>query len=151
MLRLSRSAGVAAAILLLAGHGAAAQGAASAGGFSLASLNGHYAGIFSGTVPHKTGTETILGTGIFIADGKGNLHGRETYTVGATVCEASLSGTYTVGRDGRGTDTITFTALSAGCASGSFTQSLVIASGGSLVLLANTNGQQIQEQWYLQQ
>jgi hypothetical protein len=131
---------------LIAGGGAAN----AAGGFSLASLKGSYAGIFSGTIPGTTGTETILGTGVFIADGKGHLKGRETYTVGTTVCEATLSGTYTVGRDGRGTDAVTFTALTPGCTGGTYTQSLAIAGGGSQVLLANTNGQQIEERWYLQ-
>jgi hypothetical protein len=143
--------GFVAGLALVALSGAGGAAAAGQSGFSKASLNGSYAGIFSGTIPHKSGTETILGTGVFIADGKGHLSGKETYTLGTQTCEATLSGTYTVGSDGRGTDNVTFTATTAGCAGGTYTQSLVIAGGGSLVLLANTNGQQIQEQWYIQQ
>jgi hypothetical protein len=143
--------GLAASLALVALSGACGEAMAGSGGYSKASLNGSYAGIFSGTIPHDTGSETILGTGVFIADGKGHLSGKETYTVGKTTCQATLSGTYTVKRDGQGTDSITFTPTTAGCTGGSYTQSLVIGGGGSLVLLANTNGQLIQEQWYLQQ
>jgi hypothetical protein len=143
--------GLVAGLALVALSGPGGDAGTGQTGYSKASLNGSYAGIFSGTIPHKTRSETILGTGVFIADGKGHLTGAETYTIGTTTCEATLSGTYTVGPDGRGSDSITFTPTTAGCTGGTYTQSLVIAGGGSLVLLANTNGQQIQEQWYIQQ
>lgn len=139
--------GLAALLLALSGTG---SGAAAQGDFSQASLSGRYAGIFSGRVPRGGGSLPIVGTGIFIADGKGHLRGRESYTLGTTTCEATISGTYKVGPDGRGTDAVTFTTLGKGCASGSFTQSFVIARHGALVLLANTNGQQIEERWHLQ-
>ncbi|HEV2302290.1 MAG TPA: hypothetical protein VGR91_12040 [Stellaceae bacterium] len=144
----SRVVGVAAALATLGGF--ALNGAAAAGGFSLASLNGSYAAIFSGEVPNGSGSLPMLGTGVFIADGKGHLRGRETYTLGTAVCEAKVSGTYRVEPDGRGTAALDFTALTKGCASGSYTQSLVIARRGSLVLLANTNGQRIEEEWHRQ-
>jgi hypothetical protein len=127
------------------GNGNAAQG-----GFSLASIRGSYAGIFEGKI--NTGNELlpILGTGIFVADGKGNLTGHETYTVVTTPCEASISGTYAVNPDGSGTDSATFTPSTPGCTGGSYTQSLAIAQSGQLVVLSNTNGDQINEEWHRQ-
>lgn len=139
-----RAAAALAALSAIAGGGAAAQS------FSAASLEGSYAGTFTGETPHDGGFLPIIGTGVFIADGKGHLRGRETYTLGTAVCEATLRGTYRVEPDGRGSAAITFTALSKGCAGGSYTQSLVIAKGGALVLLANTDGQRIEERWYRQ-
>ncbi|MGO9451726.1 MAG: hypothetical protein ACLQDV_11905 [Candidatus Binataceae bacterium] len=119
-------------------------------GFSLVSVKGSYAGIFSGNI--NTGTELlpILGTGVFISDGAGNLTGHETYTVVTTPCEATIQGTYTVGPDGTGTDSVKFMTSTPGCTGGSYTQSLAIAQSGQLVLLSNTNGDQINEQWHLQ-
>ena len=126
------------------------SGNAGAAGFSLASMKGSFAGIFSGKI--NTGTQLLafLGTGIFVADGAGNLTGHETYTVVTTPCNATIKGTYTVMPDGSGTASVTFTTSTPGCTSGSYTQSLAIAQAGQLVLLSNTNGDQINEQWHLQ-
>lgn len=119
-------------------------------GFSLASLKGSYAGIFSGKINTEGGLLRILGTGIFVADGHGNLTGHESYTVVTTHCEASISGTYVVNSDGSGTDAVTFTPSTPGCTGGTYTQGLAIAGRGELVLLSNTNGDQINEEWHLQ-
>jgi hypothetical protein len=119
-------------------------------GFSLASLHGSYAGIFSGKIKTPKGLLRILGTGIFVADGHGHLTGHETYTVVTTPCEASISGTYTINPDGSGKDSAAFDTSSQGCTSGTYTQALAIAQGGELVLLSNTNGDQIDEEWHLQ-
>lgn len=121
--------------------------AAAKEGFRLSSIKGSYASTFSGK--SSSGVE-VLGTGVFVSDGEGNLSGHETLTVDTTVCEATIKGAYTVNPDGTGTDSIDFTATTAGCASGSYTQSLVIAGSGELVLLSNTNGDRINEQWHLQ-
>ncbi len=121
--------------------------AAAKKGFGLSSIKGSYASAFSGKA--GSGVE-ISGTGVFVSDGEGNLSGHETFTVDSTVCEATIKGIYTVNPDGTGTDSIDFTATTAGCASGSYTQSLVIAQSGELVLLSNTNGDRINEQWHLQ-
>jgi hypothetical protein len=59
---------------------------------------------------------------------------------------SSFKGSYA----GTGTNSIDFTATTPGCTSGSYTQSLVIGGFGDLVLLSNTNGDQINEQWHLQ-
>jgi hypothetical protein len=119
-------------------------------GFSLASVKGSYAGIFTGNI--NTGTQflPILGTGVFISDGAGNLTGHETYTVVSTPCEATIEGTYTVGPDGTGADSVKFMTSTPGCTGGSYTQSLAIAQSGKLVLLSNTNVDQINEEWQLQ-
>ncbi|MGO9060942.1 MAG: hypothetical protein ACLQU2_26700 [Candidatus Binataceae bacterium] len=125
-------------------------GNAGAAGFSLASMKGSYAGIFSGNINTGTQLLPILGTGIFVSDGSGNLTGHETYTVVNTPCEATIKGTYTVGPDGSGTDSIKFTTSTPGCTGGSYTQGLAIAQAGQLVLLSNTNGDQINEEWHSQ-
>jgi hypothetical protein len=148
-MRLKNLRALAAASLLFIS--ASCNGNASAQkAFSLSSLKGSYAGIFFGKI--NTGTQLIplLGTGVFISDGAGNLSGHETFTINTTPCEATIKGTYTVNPDGTGTDSATFTATTPGCSGGSYTQSLVIGSAGDLVLLSNTNGDQINEEWHLQ-
>lgn len=124
--------------------------AGAARGFGLRSLKGSYSGMFTGKI--NTGTELlpIDGTGIFVADGSGNLSGEETYTVDTQACDADISGTYKVNPDGSGTNSVTFIPTTAGCTGGSYTQSFAIAEHGKLILLSNTNGDQITEEWYLQ-
>lgn len=138
------------ALVMLAILGATGGTARAHRGFSLVSLKGSYAIIFSGKI--NTGTELlpILGTGVIVADGRGHLSGHEAYTVETTPCEATLSGTYTINPDGSGTVSATFTTSSTGCTSGAYTQSLAIAQRGELVLLSNTNGDQINEEYHLQ-
>lgn len=77
---------------------------------SLATLNGQYAFVFSGT--NTQGTLQEAGT--FQADGKGNLaNGIEDVNSGAGVFpDVPFTGTYTVGSDGRGSLVITPTAAS---------------------------------------
>lgn len=143
--------GVLAVLVMLLVSGTRRCGDAEAHrGFSLASLKGSYAGIFSGKINTGGGLLRILGTGIFLADGHGNLIGHESYTVVTTPCEASISGTYMINSDGSGTDSVTFTTSTPGCTGGSYTQALAIAGRGELVLLSNTNGDQINEEWHLQ-
>jgi hypothetical protein len=139
--------GVLAAVALLFVPAAGSGTAAAKRGFRLSSIKGSYAGIFSGKA--SSGVE-VLGTGVFVSDGEGGLSGHETFTVDTTVCEATIKGTYTVSPDGTGTDSIDFTATTAGCTSGSYTQSLAIGGSGELILLSNTNGDQINEEWHLQ-
>lgn len=145
-----RTFGVLAVLAMLLVSGTHCCDAQAHRGFSLASLKGSYAGIFSGKINTDGGLLRILGTGIFIADGHGNLTGHESYTVVTTPCEASISGTYVINPDGSGTDSATFTTSTPGCTGGSYTQSLAIADRGDLVLLSNTNGDQINEEWHLQ-
>lgn len=131
--------------VVIAVFGTAAVGASR--GASRRQLKGSYAGIFSGEISTGSGLLPIDGSGIFISDGKGNLSGHETITINSITCDANISGTYTVDADGSGTDSVAFTSSSPDC-SGSYTQSFAIAEGGKLVLLANTNGDQITEKWY---
>lgn len=109
--------------------------------FNVSSLKATYAAIYWGK---------LAGTGVFICDGKGHFTGRETFTIGTKVCEATIKGTYTVNPDGRGTDSADFTTTTPGCKGGHYTQSLVIAGSGKLVLLSNTNGDHLNEEWHLQ-
>jgi hypothetical protein len=103
--------GFLATLSMLCISGAGSGNAAAHGGFSLASLRGSYAGIFSGEANTASGLLPILGTGVFVADGHGNLTGHETYTVVTTPCEATISGTfgegpYTAGYRARQTPTL---------------------------------------------
>ncbi len=127
--------------------------AASHKGFSLSSLKGSYAAIFSGKLLISGELLPFLGTGVFISDGNGNLTGHETYTLDNIVCEATIKGTYTVNPDGTGTNDVDFMPTpgeSSQCMGGHYSQSLVIADSGELVFLSNTNGDQLNEQWHLQ-
>lgn len=142
--------GFLATLSMLCISGAGSGNAAAHGGFSLASLRGSYAGIFSGEANTASGLLPILGTGVFVADGHGNLTGHETYTVVTTPCEATISGTYTINPDGSGTDSIAFTTSTLGCTSGTYTQSIAVAQRDEMVLLSNTNGDRINEEWHLQ-
>jgi hypothetical protein len=144
-----RTCGVLVALSLLTASCGGGQAAAQAS-FSAASMKGSYGGIFSGNINTGTQLLRILGTGVFVADGAGNLSGHETYTVVTTPCEATIAGTYTVAADGSGTDSVKFTTSTPGCTSGTYTQGFVIAQSGQLVYLSNTNGDQINEQWHLQ-
>jgi hypothetical protein len=48
-----------------------------------------------------------VGSGIFIADGRGNITGHESYVFNGNPCTATVSGTYSVNSDGSGNDSIT--------------------------------------------
>ena len=116
--------------------------------FSDASINGAYASLFSGSTGGNN-PEALSGVGIFVADGAGDLRGHETYTINGTICNAKISGVYVVGANGSGSDSVKFITKDPGCSSGTYTQSLVVAGGGQLVLLNNTKGGQITEEWHL--
>jgi hypothetical protein len=118
--------------------------------FSLASLKGSYAGLFSGEISTPAGMLPILGTGVFTADGAGKFGGTESYTVSGHPCTATVTGTYKVDPDGSGTLAADFKTKSPGCVSGSYTQNFAIAEGGRLVLLTNSNADRITEKWYRQ-
>ena len=142
---------VLAAIGLVLFVSAASRGKASAHkGFRMSSLKGSYAGIFSGKINTGTKLVPLLGTGVFVSDGEGNLSGHETFTVDIKVCEGTIKGTYTVKPDGSGTDSVDLKPTTTGCVGGHYTQSLAIADSGELVLLSNTNGDQLNEEWHLQ-
>jgi len=94
----------------------------------------------------------FAGTGIFIADGRGNLTGSETFNVGGQICDdVTISGTYTVNPDGTGSDAITFSSATPGC-SGTYQQSLVISDAGRVIRLSNTspNEPPVVEEWRAQ-
>ncbi|MDO8431932.1 MAG: hypothetical protein Q7S58_05915 [Candidatus Binatus sp.] len=135
---------VVAASLLLLFTGERAGGSAFAtSGFSNKSFKGSYAVGFSGT---DLTVGPIAGTGILIADGKGNLTGTETIKDGPIVCTESFSGTYGINPDGTGTGSVTVTSTPDGgiCASSIgnvITFSLVLSGNGSSnqIKLSETN------------
>jgi hypothetical protein len=69
-------------------------------GFSLSSFSGSYSLAFNGG---------IGGTGVIVADGRGNSTGSMTANLGTAVCEGTLNGSYTVNSDGTGTYNPLFT------------------------------------------
>jgi hypothetical protein len=124
-------------------------GASAGGGFSKRSIKGSYATTFQGTVLNESGTPLpIAGTAVITADGQGHISGHESFVFdGAPCTDVASTGTYTVNPDGSGTASFTFSSSTSGC-SGSYTQSLVIADSGRIVVLNNTNeGNQISETW----
>ncbi len=98
---------VIAALMLLTYTGEHAPGSAfAASRFSDRSFKGSYAVGFSGT---DLTVGPIAGTGVLIADGKGNLSGTETIKDGPIVCTESFAGTYAITADGTGTGSVTVT------------------------------------------
>jgi hypothetical protein len=69
-------------------------------GFSLRSFAGSYSLAFNGD---------IAGTGVIVADGRGNSTGTMTANLGTAVCQGTLNGSYTVNSDGTGTYNPLFT------------------------------------------
>lgn len=69
-------------------------------GFSLRSFAGSYSLDFNGD---------IAGTGVIVADGRGNSTGTMTANLGTAVCQGTLDGSYTVNSDGTGTYNPLFT------------------------------------------
>jgi|GEM_PF-3479884 hypothetical protein len=137
-------------LLTLASACGGSSKANAQGGFSLASVKGSYAGLFTGKIQTSGGLLPFLGTGVFTADGAGNLSGDETYTVNGAPCSATVQGTYQVNADGSGSDAVKYTDSGTGCTSGSYTQTFAIGQAGSLIVMVNTNGDQVSEEWHLQ-
>ena len=69
-------------------------------GFSLRSFDGSYSLVFNGN---------IGGTGVIVADGRGNSTGTMAANLGTAVCQGTLNGSYTVNADGTGTYNPLFT------------------------------------------
>jgi hypothetical protein len=119
-------------------------------GFSNRSIRGNYAGVLSGVILQNGTPLNVVGSGIFIADGKGNITGHESYVFNGIPCTATISGTCSVNSDGSGTDSIRLNSGTAGCGDG-FTQALAIADGGHTIVFNNNGpGQEVTETWRLQ-
>ncbi|HLI82258.1 MAG TPA: hypothetical protein VKV03_19860 [Candidatus Binataceae bacterium] len=83
--------------------------------FSNKDVKGTYALKFSGFLgsagnPFPT-TSSLpqSGSGIEIADGKGNFNSAILFSIGGSICSGTVTGTYTVNSDGTGTSSGTFT------------------------------------------
>ncbi len=93
--------------------------------------------------------QPFAGTGVFISDGRGNLHGHETANFDGHACDYRIKGTYTIAADGSGSNAINFFDGGPGCQDGSYTQSFQVVDDGDLVLLSNTNSPDVgTEHWY---
>jgi len=101
------------------GCGGSHKGATPVGNFSIASLSGTYAFVFSGT--DANGPFAVAGT--LVADGGGNISGGalDVNERPTPATNANLTGTYTVAADGRGTATLN-------SAAGNFTISFAVVS-----------------------
>jgi hypothetical protein len=110
-------------------------------GFSVRSIKGNYAGVFEGVVLQSGTLVHVVGSGIFIADGRGNLSGHESYVYDGTPCSVTLQGTYSVNVDGSGSDSISLLSATPDCA-GSFTQSLAIGESGRVIVFSNSGANQ---------
>jgi hypothetical protein len=119
-------------------------------GFSNRNIRGTYAGQFSGVVIEGGTPLNVVGSGIFVADGTGNISGHESYVFNGSPCTVKVSGTYQVNYDGGGSTTITLSAGPATC-DDTFTENLAIADGGHTILFSNTGaGQEVTGTWRLQ-
>lgn len=132
--------------LALCASGCGGSNATAQTGFSNSSLKGNYGLSFSASV---LPTGHIAGTGVFMADGKGNITGVETVNVDGSVCSATLTGTYTINSDGTGTDTLEFTPTTEGCAAATFQQSLVLVDSGNVVKVSTDSSTEVTifEEW----
>lgn len=125
--------------LAISGCGDESSAAHAKAVFSDTSIRGSYGISYSVALPVVSGTNEFLsGTGIYQADGAGNLTGEETTNANGEVCSGTLKGSYTVNPDGTGTDSVTFDPTTVGCSVISFEQSLVIMDSGRVVRVANT-------------
>jgi hypothetical protein len=112
--------------------------------FTVANVKGNYGFRFSGTDYASTGRQ-IVATGIFFADGAGNITGKGsiTYNDGGSICTGTtVNSTYTVVADGEGILNLQY-ALSGTCPLGpvfTFAIALASPSGGiaKIVQLSST-------------
>lgn len=110
---------------------------AAAGG-----LNASFAFGFAGTVISGPATGPIAGTGIFAFTNAGTVTGTETFNAVGTVCNGTLSGTYTLDTDGTGTITVIFTSITCGVMTG-FNTSFVLSSAQHRMDLVGTDSFQV--------
>ena len=109
--------------------------------FGLASINGTYIIMYSGTVLDNSVfpiSGPIAAVGHFRADGKGNLSGSDTFDVDGLVCLSNFAGTYTVDASGGCTVSVTSTPVTNGCPSGKASLiGEVFSGGGKVVFVQN--------------
>ena len=125
------------------------KAAAAGDGESNRLVRGWYSSIFSGFLIASPAAQPFAGTGLFVADGKGNLTGHETFNLNGHACQYQIKGTYSVSADGTGSNAIAYTNGGSGCPDGSYTQSLAVVGDGDLLLLSNTNSPDVAtEHWH---
>lgn len=128
-------------LLLTAASGAVAQSAATAvalstGRFSVRSVSGGYGfSIFA-----IAAGAAASGSGVFTADGAGNIKGEETVNVNGISCHVVLTGTYTMDGDGAGNAILDLTpdaaSLAKNCQPLATRFSLALTGGGQQIIMA---------------
>jgi hypothetical protein len=98
-------------------------------------LAGNYGIFFAGQSVPSLQPES--GIGAAVLDDQGAITGVETFNTGTTICEVTLSGTYTVDPNGTGRMTIGSVSPIPAC-SFTFTAAFVILEGGNLLKLVGT-------------
>lgn len=109
-----------------AGCGHSHKGPTPSGSFSNASLDGKYAFSFSG----KDANGLVAVAGTLAADGAGNISSGmlDLNQQGSGAANGTLSGTYTIAADGRGTATLT-------ASTGNFTLAFVVVSNSRALVI----------------
>jgi hypothetical protein len=106
-------------------------------GFGPGSFKGNYSLKFSG----KTGSgNPDAGVRLLSSDGVSKVTGTMTENKNGSVCNFTLSGSYTVNPDGTGTITATKTPITAGCTSGAADVASVLFNMGNGALAVSTGG-----------
>jgi len=127
-------------LLLATAGGAAGQSvtsaAAPAARFTGRSVSGGYGFSIFAIAAGAAAT----GSGVFTADGIGNIKGEETVNVNGLSCHVILTGTYTIDPDGAGTAILDLTpdaaSLAKNCQPVATRFSLAITGGGQQIILA---------------
>jgi hypothetical protein len=78
------------------------------------------------------------GTGILVSDGVSRVSGALTENIGGTVCQFTLSGTYTMNSDGTGSIQVTSTPITTGCLLKVSPQASVFFNMGTGAVFINT-------------
>lgn len=131
---------VAVAALGFAGCGglAAAQGSSS---YSNATLSGNYALTASGIFQGGAGSYPFDLMATFHADGAGHITGGAVteYLAGGLVCNAALTGGYTISPSGAGNAVLALGASPGVCASNTFAYLIAVNAAGTSVLFAESD------------
>jgi hypothetical protein len=116
-------------------------------------LCGSYSLNFAGVLPPHP-VLYIAGSGQLKSDCDGNLSGVETTNVEGTVCVGTLVGTYKLNNNGTGTDKLTLTppVVTKSCPKVTFTESIAVGAGGTVVKAINSGPNQVTtyEEWVKQ-
>jgi len=109
------------------------SGFALAQGAAVCGATGKKATFAANLTGSITGGQPVAGVGQIILDGKGNVSGSETFSVGGTITTTAIGGTYTANADCLGMAQITASGLPTA------NYSFVVVNGGKELLLIETD------------